>query len=109
MKIKEIVVFLLCIPAASQATITAGPWKPPDAGPPHVAPGCGSEDHSDLPTDPLAVTSVVSCHPRDLGRYYELETGPGGGPKEDIVRPPAASVSSARNLVVIGMPFSSLQ
>lgn len=108
MKIKEIVVFLLCIPTASQATITAGQCKPSDDGPPHVELGCGSADHSPLPTGLLAVTAVASCHPRDLVRHHELETGPGGGPKEDMVRP-LAPVSSASDLVVIAMPFSSLQ
>src|ERR1700689_3007274 len=108
MKIKEIVVFLLCTPTASQATITAGQYKPPDDGPPHVELRCGSADHSPLPTDLPAVTAVASCHPRDLVGHHELETGPGGGLKEDMVRPPA-SVSSARDLVVIAMPFSSLQ
>jgi hypothetical protein len=109
MKIKEIVVFLLCVPTASQATITAAQCKPSDGGPPHVVLGDDSVDHSDLPTDLLAVASVVSCHPRDLVRHYELATGPSGGLKEDIVRPPAASVSSTSDLVVVAMPFSSLR
>jgi hypothetical protein len=51
MKIKEIVVFLLCIPTASDATITAARCKPSDVGPPHVVLGCGSANHSYLPSD----------------------------------------------------------
>jgi hypothetical protein len=109
MKIKEIMVFLLCVPTASQATIPAAQWKPSDGGPPHVVLGDDSADHSHHPTDLLAVTSVVSCHPRDLVRHYELATGPRAGLKEGIGRPPAASVSSTGDLVVVAMPFSSLQ
>jgi len=109
MKIKEIVVFLLCIPTASQATIAVGRCKLSDDGPPRVVLGCGSADHSHLPTDLLAFTSAASCRPRDLVRHYGLETGPSGSLKENMVRTPVASASSTSDLVVIAMPFSSLQ
>ena len=108
MNIKGIVVFLLCIPTASPATITAGRCKLSDNRPPRVV-GCGSADRSHLPTDLPAFTSAVSCRPRDLVGHDELETGPSENLKEDIVRTPVASASSTNNLVVIAMPFSSLQ
>jgi hypothetical protein len=108
MNIKGIVVFLLCIPTASPATITVGRCKLSDDRPPRVV-GCGSADHSHLPTALPAFASAVSCRPRDLVRQYELETGPSESLKEDIVRTPVASASSTSDLVVIAMPFSSLQ
>jgi hypothetical protein len=101
-------VFLLRIPTASPATITVGRCKLSDDGPPRVV-GCGSADHSHLPTDLPAFTSALVCRPRDLVRNDELETGPSENPREDIVRTPVASASSTGDLVVIAMPFSSLQ
>jgi hypothetical protein len=109
MNIKTIVVFLLCILTASPATITAAGSKPSDDRPPRIVLRCDSADHSHLPTDLPAFTSAVSCRPRDLVRHHELETGPSESLKEDIVRTPVASASSTGDLVVIAMPFSSLQ
>jgi Spy/CpxP family protein refolding chaperone len=113
MKTQVIVVFLLCIVTASQATLTTATCKPTDDGPPHVVMGRASADNDHVPADLLVITPFVPRGPCDLLRHYELETASIAGLKDDIARTPAAradpSPSPTGELVAIAMPFSSLQ
>jgi hypothetical protein len=92
LKSKVIVVFLLCIVAASQTA---------------------AADNADVPTDAPAITPITPRASRDLLRDCELEIASIVGLKDDIARTSALRTDPSPALVgetvLVEIPFSSLQ